>query len=208
MRPHRCCWWPAGIRISLHGLPPSLRPSRSRVRRDSPRQPQLGRSSRIQTPPSSLLRQFRDRPRRDAYSLEDIADDAVALLNHLDLQRFHVLEISMGGMIAQSVASLHPEHVVRGPHRALAEARPDTAPTLVVHCDRDFDRPSQRRSGVRRRYPRRPPRHNSGHGPPPRARPPRPAHQRVDASGEHSIYHTPRHYSFEHDMTCCAMRWS
>ena len=50
----------------------------------------------------------------------------------------------MGGMIAQLVASLHPEHVVRGPHPA---ARQDTAPTLVVHGYRDFDRAFQRRPG-------------------------------------------------------------
>ena len=70
-----------------------------------------GRSSRIQTPPPSTLRQFRERPRRDAYNLQDMADDAVALLNHLGLERVHVLGISMGGMIAQSMAASHPDRV-------------------------------------------------------------------------------------------------
>ena len=70
-----------------------------------------GCSSRIQTPPPSKLRQFRERPRRDAYNLQDMADDAVALLDHLGLERVHVLGISMGGMIAQSMAAAHPERV-------------------------------------------------------------------------------------------------
>lgn len=70
-----------------------------------------GRSSRIHTPAPSTLRQLRARPRRDAYSLEDMADDAVALLNHLGLERVHVLGVSMGGMIAQSMAASHPDRV-------------------------------------------------------------------------------------------------
>jgi pimeloyl-ACP methyl ester carboxylesterase len=36
-----------------------------------------GCSSRIQTPPPSKLRQFRERPRRDAYNLQDMADNRV-----------------------------------------------------------------------------------------------------------------------------------
>ena len=70
-----------------------------------------GCSSRIQTPPPSTLRQFRERPRRDAYTLQDMADDAVGLLDHLGLERVHVVGISMGGMIAQSIAAAHPERV-------------------------------------------------------------------------------------------------
>jgi pimeloyl-ACP methyl ester carboxylesterase len=71
----------------------------------------VGRSSRIETPAPSTLRQLRGRPRADAYNLQDMADDAVGLLNHLGLERVHVLGLSMGGMIAQSMAASHPGRV-------------------------------------------------------------------------------------------------
>ena len=46
-----------------------------------------------------------------AYTLHDMADDAVALLDHLDIRRAHVVGISMGGMISQTIAIRHPHRV-------------------------------------------------------------------------------------------------
>lgn len=46
-----------------------------------------------------------------AYTLEDLADDVVALLDRLGVDRAHVLGVSMGGMIAQLVAVRHPGRV-------------------------------------------------------------------------------------------------
>ena len=46
------------------------------------------------------------------YTLDDMADDAVALLDHVGIARAHVMGASMGGMIAQVMAINHPERVL------------------------------------------------------------------------------------------------
>ena len=43
------------------------------------------------------------------YTLSDMATDAVALLNHLGQAGAHIVGLSMGGMIAQTLAIEHPE---------------------------------------------------------------------------------------------------
>jgi len=46
------------------------------------------------------------------YTLEDMADDAVGLLDALDIRKAHICGASMGGMIAQTIAIRHPSRVL------------------------------------------------------------------------------------------------
>ncbi|MEX2108176.1 MAG: alpha/beta hydrolase [Solirubrobacterales bacterium] len=45
------------------------------------------------------------------FMIVDLADDALALLDALEIERAHVVGISMGGMIAQELALANPERV-------------------------------------------------------------------------------------------------
>jgi len=46
------------------------------------------------------------------YTLNDMADDAVGLLDALNIDKAHICGASMGGMIAQTVAYRHPSRVL------------------------------------------------------------------------------------------------
>ncbi len=46
------------------------------------------------------------------YNLEDMALDGIALLDHLEIDKAHIVGASMGGMIAQVISLNHPERVI------------------------------------------------------------------------------------------------
>jgi pimeloyl-ACP methyl ester carboxylesterase len=57
----------------------------------------------------ALARSFIGRRSESVYTLEHMADDAAGLLDHLNIDRAHIVGASMGGMIAQIFAARFPE---------------------------------------------------------------------------------------------------
>jgi pimeloyl-ACP methyl ester carboxylesterase len=73
----------------------------------------VGRSQSMNGGPPPTLLQIARRDRHAAtYTLADMADDAVGLLDHLAIDRAHVVGASMGGMIGQALAIRHPRRVL------------------------------------------------------------------------------------------------
>ena len=63
--------------------------------------------TKLQSAMFSVSRRFA----KSAYLLSDMAKDAVGLLDALNIERAHVVGMSMGGMIAQTMAIEHPSRV-------------------------------------------------------------------------------------------------
>lgn len=72
----------------------------------------VGQSTFAATPAPALWRQVMRRPRSDAYSLADMANDCLGLLDHLGITQAHLVGRSMGGMIAQTIAATEPQRVL------------------------------------------------------------------------------------------------
>ena len=71
----------------------------------------VGRSTHADFPAPRPMAMLRKRWHPSQYDLGDMAADAVGLLDALQIPRAHVVGISMGGMIAQTVAARYPERV-------------------------------------------------------------------------------------------------
>jgi pimeloyl-ACP methyl ester carboxylesterase len=100
----------------------------------------VGHSSQIEggPPPNPLAAIGGDHSTAN-YTLDDMADDAVGLLDHLGIDAAHVAGVSMGGMIAQTIAIKHPERVLSlasimstTGDLSVGQARPEVIPVLLT----------------------------------------------------------------------------
>lgn len=73
-----------------------------------------GRSSRVQgrINQRKIVASFLGLKAKTPYSMQDLADDGFALLDHLEIDAAHVVGVSMGGMIVQTMALGRPQRVL------------------------------------------------------------------------------------------------
>ncbi|MES2317133.1 MAG: alpha/beta hydrolase [Pseudomonadota bacterium] len=108
--------------------------------------------------PLAFLKSLVRWPLKPAYTLDDMADDAIGVMRALGVARAHVVGASMGGMIAQVFAAKYPDRVLSltsimsssgrralpGPTRAARTAllkrpaNPNDFDSLVAHLANTF----------------------------------------------------------------------
>lgn len=67
--------------------------------------------NRSKTINSTYLKYYLRLPINPPYTLDDMAKDAIMILDKLSIDKAHLLGISMGGMIAQIIAANHSERI-------------------------------------------------------------------------------------------------
>lgn len=87
----------------------------------------------------AMMKMMSGQPVEAPYLLDDMAKDAVNLLDALGIKRAHIVGASMGGMIAQIVAAKYPEHTISltsimstTGRRDLPQAKPEAMAALTT----------------------------------------------------------------------------
>ena len=96
-------WWPTGLADAFAREGFAVARYDQRDAGESTRMPDVGGSN----PFRALFAK-----KGDAYTAEDMVDDAVAVLDELGWPRAHVFGHSMGGVVAQRLALRHPDRVL------------------------------------------------------------------------------------------------
>jgi pimeloyl-ACP methyl ester carboxylesterase len=106
--------------------------------RDVGRSTKFGRAG-VPNIPEVIGKLLRGEEVRPPYTLEDMADDAVGLLDALGIRKAHICGMSMGGMIAQTIAIRHPSRVLSlisiystTGNRELPQAKPEILALLTA----------------------------------------------------------------------------
>ena len=89
-------------------------------------------NKRNQTIVTSYIRYFLRLPIKPVYDLDNMALDSISILDKLEIKKAHLLGISMGGMIAQIVASNYPQRVKTFTLIASVSYTHLTLPTSVI----------------------------------------------------------------------------
>ena len=85
------------------------------------------------------------------YNLSDMARDGVGLLDHLGIERAHVMGASMGGMIAQTIAIEHPDRCLSLVSVMSSPGDPRVGAPTKEALEVLLERATDRSGGVRRR---------------------------------------------------------